>query len=243
MSQNYCPKTTVPRPLSQDHCSKSAVPRPLSQDYCPKATVPRPKSQDCVVPRLLWPKTAPRLHRPKTVPRLHCPKAVPRLYCSKTVARLQWPKTSSVLSQDLSPSVWIVGSLLLRCGDSWTTVPCTTTWALVKIFPKIPILMAKIQILTPLYFISLSLFQAIWNPNFFAGILWSPVRSNTKNKFSQKRKILNRENYKNREMNPPKIQSWQMSTFVRKMSMSAPPYRSDQGTYLNSMLNLDIPFL
>ena len=116
LSQDQCPKTTIPTPVSQDHCPKITVPRPLPQDHCPKTDVPRLVSQDCVVPRLLWPKAVPRLHRPKTVPRLHSPKTVPRLYCSKTVPRLQCAKTSSVLSQDLSLSVWTVGSLLLRCG-------------------------------------------------------------------------------------------------------------------------------
>ena len=57
LSQDPCPKTSVPRPLSQDYCPKTSVPRPLSQDYCPKASVPRPLSQDhypkASVPRLL----------------------------------------------------------------------------------------------------------------------------------------------------------------------------------------------
>ena len=45
LSQDHYPKGTVPRPLSQDHYPKASVPRPLSQDHCPKASVPRPLSQ------------------------------------------------------------------------------------------------------------------------------------------------------------------------------------------------------
>ena len=45
LSQEYCPKTTVPR-LSQEYCPKGSVPRLVSQDYCPKTTVPRLLSQD-----------------------------------------------------------------------------------------------------------------------------------------------------------------------------------------------------
>ena len=40
LSQEYCPKTSVPRLLSQE-CPKSIVLRVVSQDYCSKTTVPR----------------------------------------------------------------------------------------------------------------------------------------------------------------------------------------------------------
>ena len=127
MAQDQCPKTTVPRLMSQDHCPKTTVPRPMSQDQCPKTTFPRPMSQD------QCPKTnVPRLFRTKTALVEDCSKAALSQDYPKTVLPQDCPQ--SAMSQDFFGTVprlvtecLHIGSLLLRCGDYWTTVPFTTT--------------------------------------------------------------------------------------------------------------------
>ena len=178
MPQDYCPKTTVPRPLSQDHCPKTTVPRPLSQDYCPKTTVPRSPSQDhcpkTTVPRPLsqdhCPKTTvPRMYQDCSGTRLSQDCTVPRLSqdCPKTALLLDCPQTA--LSQDFFGTV---PRLVTKCLDS--RISSSSLWGLLnqctvyhhlsssKVFPKNPFLMAKsFKNIDPPVFISLSLFQAI----------------------------------------------------------------------------------
>ena len=80
---------------------------------------------------------------PVIVPRLHCPKTVPRLHC---------PKTSLVLSQDWSPSVWIVGFLPLHCRDFLNNCTLYHHLSSGKKFSQKPFLNGqRLQKLTPLY--------------------------------------------------------------------------------------------
>ena len=88
------------------------------------------------LPTHACPKTAcPKTACPKTA----CPKtACPKRACSKTAC----PKTA--------------------CRKTTCpTVPCTTTRALVKIFPKNPTLLVKIQITNPLVFISFNILMQV----------------------------------------------------------------------------------
>ena len=164
MSQDHCPKTIVPRPLSQDHCPKTTVPRPLSQDHCPKTTVPRlyrPKaalSQDCT-------KTALAQDCPKTAPSQGCPKTILSQDRLKTALFQDRPQTA--LSQDFfrfvprrSPSVWTVGFLLLRCRDFLNHCILYHHLSSSKNFPKNPLLMTKSFKYRPFFSISFSMFQA-----------------------------------------------------------------------------------
>ena len=164
LSQDHCPKTTVPRPLSQNHCPKTSVPRPLSQDHCPKTTVPRLLSQDYCpktsVPRLCRTKTALVQDCPKTAPFPDCPKTALSQDCPKTVLLQDRPQTA--MSQDFFGTV---PRLVTKCLDS--RISSSSLWGLLnrctvyhhlsssKNFPKIPILMAKIQILTPCIYLPL----------------------------------------------------------------------------------------
>ena len=130
MSQDHCPKTNVPRPLSQDHCPKTNVPRPMSQDQCPKANVPRLMSQN-QCPKTTVPRPMSQDQCPKTnIPRLFRTKTALVQDCSKTALSQDYPKSQNPYltgqNPNTDPPVFeTLNSSQVSCDHLFVKIPTT----------------------------------------------------------------------------------------------------------------------